>query len=57
MNDYRRIAQENHEEAGVYTSRSVNRHGLTVGQRREKKIHNRVAKRKERDRSFQDQDE
>jgi len=57
MNDYRKIAQENYEEAGLYTSRSVNRHGLTVGQRREKKIHNRVAKRKERDFAFQDQDE
>lgn len=40
-----KYANEGHEDITVATTRSVSRHGLSKGQRREKKVRNRAAKR------------
>lgn len=45
--NYKKIANEGHEEVSRATTRSVSRHGLSDGMAREKRIRNRAAKRRE----------
>lgn len=47
MNDYRRIANEGHEEEAVASTRSHSRHGLSNVARKAKRSRNRAATRSE----------
>lgn len=52
---HKKIANAKYEEGANRTTRSVSRHGLKPGMRREKRIRNRVAKREEERIVFADQ--
>lgn len=45
MNTHRKIANENHEEGGRLSTRSVSKHGLGKAGRYYKKYYNRIGKR------------
>jgi len=51
---YKKIANQNHEEAGRFSTRSVSRHGLKPGRRLNKRLVNRIAKREESRLAFKD---
>lgn len=55
MSIAKKIANENHETAGRYTTRTYSKHGLSKKARDYKRIYNRIGKRAEARIAFKDE--